>query len=135
MKILIAGDHAFLVYVTRDGRQTVRPLASPEDVEPLAAALGVTVAMEGTAPPLDEAPRDRVRPAPAVVRSPASKAGFVLEGTIGGRVSSPAGFASPSLALGVGLQLGAWELLLRGTWDPAYAMLGARPLAPLPWPP
>jgi hypothetical protein len=127
--IEVAGPHALVAFTTLDGRQTVRPVESPAEIGPLVDALLVTIPARqpqgGERPPAGTPAVDRVPPQPA-----ATAARIVVNGAAGVRLSSPGGFASPSIGASAGVLAGAWELSAFGRFDPTYAvLLGGAPAA------
>ncbi len=129
--IEVAGEHGFVAFTTRDGRQAIRPLRSPDEIGPLVEALLVTLPAETGASdvaepptaPTSSTPVDRAPPQPVP-----TTARFVLHAEGGGRVSSPGSFASPSIGASAGALVGAWDLSAFGRWDPAYVLgAGAAP--------
>jgi hypothetical protein len=126
LAIQVAGGRASVLFTTRDGRQTVRPLDSPDEVGPLVDALLVTLPDEHD--PAVEQPPIPPSKVTFVDRAPAQPAGtparIALHAAAGGRVSSPGGFASPSFSAGAGVLVGAWELSAFGVWDPAHVLIG-----------
>lgn len=122
---------AVLVFTTRDGRQALRRLQSPEELGPVVDALRVTLQ---PLPPPPRAPPSppAVAPAPAEapIAAPASSmAAVFLQLTAGTRISGPGSFASPSLAARAGVVLRNWELTAFAQWDPLYGLVegGAPP--------
>jgi hypothetical protein len=133
----VAKERAFLVFTTRDGRQAVRQLQSPDELGPIVDALLVTLP---PAPPAPPAPAVATEPAPSssvtgapLERPPvpplASSAGahVVFQLLAGGRVGESGGFVSPTFGLRGGVLAGAWEFTAFGQWDPVHAMVAGAP--------
>lgn len=127
--IEVAGDRAFVAFTTRDGRQAVRALRSPDEIGPLVDALLVTLPAQPPEPATAEAPVaatssapvDRVDHPPTPTTDPPVR--VVLRADGGGRVGSPGGFTSPSVSAGAGTIIRAWELAVFGQWDPTAYVL------------
>jgi hypothetical protein len=126
VEVHVTENHAaVLVFTTRDGRQAVRKIGSPSDLVPVAEMLAVTVpsSVPGPVTPIAAASVEHApQPPPAL---PASEGAHVLLGVRGGgRLSSPGGFASPSIAVSAAVAVGRWELGVAGQLDPATVLLG-----------
>lgn len=134
--IVVEHDGALVFLTTRDGRQALRRLDSPDELAPVLDALLVTLpprkASSGLSalsrlsngPPSSIPAHLERRPLP--LGSASSAVFFAL--TAGGRLSAPSGFASPSFSVRAGAVVGSWELAAFGQWDPAHVLLdGAAP--------
>ncbi len=122
--VALEGDGAVLIFTTRDGRQALRRLRSPDELLPVVDALRVT--LEPIPSPPASGP-SRVPAAPEAVEPPRAtpsetRTGLFLEITAGGRLSEPGAFASSSLAMRGGAALRGWELIVFAEWDPQYAI-------------
>ncbi len=131
LDIRVSADRAFVVFTTRDGRSTVRPLDTPDEIGPLVDALLVTIAESPRAPaavavaPPGPSSINAKPTEPAVLAPPQRLARVVLRGGGGGRVSLgfPSAFVSPSISAGAGVLVGPWELSVFGVSDPVHALL------------
>lgn len=127
------GDQAMIAFSTRDGRQTLRPISSPEEIGPLIDALVVTVPAEAAVPPIpvpsEDTSGDVETPADGRPGDRQDTARMVFHAAAGGRMSSPGGFASPSVDMTAAMLVGAWEVAASGRWDPSYSLLHPAPQA------
>jgi hypothetical protein len=131
--IVVEHDGAIVIFTTRDGRQALRRLDSPDELAPILDALLVTLQPRAPSSGIARLPEARASSTTAgleqqpVAVGPRAVAVF-LGSTAGGRLSAPGAFASPSLGVRVGAVVGSMELAAFGLWDPAHLLMaGATP--------
>jgi hypothetical protein len=130
-----------VVFTTGDGRRAERPVRAPAQLLAVVEALTITV----PEPPLPSPPPpqalpsnrpldDRPRPAAGVLGSTeAARTRFLIDGRSGLRLSEPTpcsappaatcAFGSLSLGIGVGINIGHWDLGVLGQYDPVPLLL------------
>jgi hypothetical protein len=121
------GGHVELVFATRDGRQAVRELADPAEMEPVVDALLVSLAPApeplATAPsssPIPPAPTHFEAPVP--MPTPATQtSAILLGGALGARAGG--GLITPTVGAFGTLGSGHWELAVTGQWESSYESL------------
>ncbi|GAC1544489.1 MAG: hypothetical protein NVS3B10_08650 [Polyangiales bacterium] len=146
---VVSDQRAYLLFTTSDGRQAMRELRSADQLAAVVDALLVTPPREeslapaattvapvvdtstgpgtgagpGAADGKDGTPALRAETAAMRAVSPDSSSSRLhMLGMVGGgaRGSGPGNLISPSAALRLGIQTGAWELFGFGEWDPVH---------------
>lgn len=143
------GPYASIVFTTADGRLALRPVPAPDQLLAVVEALTFTVSPPpvGTAASEPTASQargaDSVDPGQDTPRDSARTGGqsthAFIDGWSGTRVLQPTpcsskavttcAFAALSLGVGVGVNVGRWELGVAGQYEPAHATLSGAPPA------
>jgi hypothetical protein len=135
------GDSTSIVFTTADGRRAERPVPAPAQLLAVVEALTITIPEPPRQPdpppalPARSAPDDRPRAAVRAIASPDAKSTLVLiHGRGGMRLpgaapcsSSPTAqrctFGALSFGVGLGINVGYWDLGVFGQYDPTQVLL------------
>lgn len=130
IRLEVAPDRTFLIFTTRDGRQTVRRLESARELGPAVDALLVTV--EAPAQPSAQ-PNAPPNPVPVLERprppAPRAAVRVLLGAAAGVRASEPGDFVSPAFGAAISIAVGRVEVAVVGQWDPAHLVWSGSPPA------
>jgi len=133
VELTVREGAARIVFTTLDGRNAVRTIREPRDLEPAVSALLVELpagdaarAVPAATPPRKEtgpnaAPRSNPPPMPPHM---------LLNGAAGVRFAGPSPLVTATISAGAGLSLSGWDLGVVGTWCPSYVSLSDDAMRP-----